>query len=144
VKQASDGEPPVWEGRPALGHYFFLWFFVAVVAIRGLFSLWMGDRVSAAILLVGMALMVALGLYLRRTTCYRVTRRAVVRSDSLFGSAERSYPLSSIRSVSEHRGPLDRLLGCGDVMLQLNDGTQERLAGVGEPDVVCRKIEALL
>jgi len=144
VKQSSDGEPPVWEGRPALGHYFFLWFFVAVIAIRGLFSLWMDDRVSAAVLLAGMALLVVLGLFLRRTTRYRVTRRAVVRSDRLFGKTERSFPLSSIRSVSEQRGPLDRFLGCGDVMLHLNDGTQERLAGVDEPDVVCRKIEALL
>jgi membrane protein YdbS with pleckstrin-like domain len=102
------------------------------------------DWGSAAIDLAGMVLLAALGLVLRRTTRYRVTRRAVSRSEGLFGNVGRAFPLSSIASVREHRGPFDRLLGCGDVMLHLNDGTQERLAGVTEPEVVCRKIEALL
>jgi membrane protein YdbS with pleckstrin-like domain len=141
---SARSEPPVWEGRPAWGYYFFLWFFVAILGGRGSFSLWMGDRMSAALYLAGMGLLAALGLFLRRTTRYRVTRRAVSRSEGLFRETERVFPLSSIASVREQRGPFDRLLGCGDVMLHLKDGTQERLAGVNEPDVVCRKIEALL
>jgi membrane protein YdbS with pleckstrin-like domain len=144
MKQSDRGDQPVWEGRPAWSHYFFLWFIVAVLAIRGLFSLRTEDWGSAAVDLAGMALLAALGLFLRRTTRYRVTRRAVFRSEGLFGNAERSFPLPSIASVREHRGPFDRLLGCGDVMLHLRDGTQERLAGVNEPDIVCRKIESLL
>jgi membrane protein YdbS with pleckstrin-like domain len=141
---ADRAEPPVWEGRPAWSHYFFLWFIVAVLAIRGLFSLRTEEWGSAAVDLAGTAMLAALGLFLRRTTRYRVTRLAISRSDGLFGNAERTFQLSSIASVREHRGPFDRLLGCGDVMLHLNDGTQERLAGVNEPEVVCRKIEALL
>ncbi len=140
----TNREPPVWEGRPALGYYFFLWFFVVVLGGRGLFALWVGDRGSAAIYLAGMALLAALGLFLRRTTRYRVTRQAVSRSDGLFGTAEQLFPLSSIASVREQWGPFDRLLGCGEVMLHLKDGTQERLAGVKDPGVVCRKITALL
>jgi len=140
----TNREPPVWEGWPSLGHYFFLWFFVAILGGRGLFALWTGDRGSASIYLAGMALLAALGLFLRRTTRYRVTRQAVSRSDGILGKTERSFPLSSIASVREQRGAFDGLLGCGDVMLQLKDGTQERLAGVKEPEIICRKIEALL
>jgi len=144
MNASAQGEPPVWEGRPAWSHYFFLWFIVAVLAVRGLFSLRTEDWGSAALDLAGAALLAALGLYLRRTTRYRVTRRAVFRSEGLVGNAERSFPLPSIASVREHRGPFDRVLGCGDVMLQLRDGTEERLAGVNHPDVVTRKIESLL
>jgi len=144
MKESARTEPPVWEGRPAWSHYFFLWFIVAVLAIRGIFSLRMEDWGSAAVDLAGMALLAALGVFLRRTTRYRVTRLAVSRSDGLFGHTERQFALSSIASVREQRGPLDRWLGCGEVLLQLKDGTQERLTGVEDPEVVCRKIDALL
>ena len=137
-------EPPVWEGRPALGYYFFLWFFVAILIGRGMLSLWMGDRGGAVLYLAGMGLLAALGLFLRRTTRYRVTRQAVSRSDGLFGRTEQSFSLSSIASVRAQRGFFDGLLGCGEVLLHLKDGTQERLVGVKEPEVVCRKITALL
>jgi len=137
-------ERPVWEGRPALGYYFFLWFFVAILGIRGIVSLWMEYTGSATIHLAGMAMLVLLGLFLRRTTRYRITRRAVSRSEGFFGGAERSFPISAIGSVRERQGPLDRLLGCGEVTLYLKDGTRERLAGVKDPDIVSRKIAALL
>jgi membrane protein YdbS with pleckstrin-like domain len=138
------GEPPVWEGRPALGYYFFLWFFVAILGVRGWISLRMGYLESMVIHLAGIAMLVALALFLRRTTRYRVTRGAVSRSEGFLGEGERSFPISTIASVRELQGPLDRLLGCGDVLLYFKDGTHERLAGVKDPDVVCRKIAALL
>jgi membrane protein YdbS with pleckstrin-like domain len=138
------GEPPVWEGRPALGNYFFLWFFVAILGVRGWISLRMGYLESMMIHLAGIAMLVVLALFLRGTTRYRVTRRAVSRSEGFFGEGERSFPISAIASVRELQGPLDRLLGCGDVMLYLKDGTRERLSGVKDPEVVCRKIAALL
>lgn len=141
---SARSELPVWEGRPAWGYYFFVWFFVAILAVRGIISLWMGYGGSAMIHLAGVPMLVGLALFLRRTTLYRVTRQAVSRSEGIFGEAERSFPLSSIASVREQQGPLDRLLGCGEVMLHLKDGTQERLAGVKNPEVVCRKIAALL
>jgi uncharacterized membrane protein YdbT with pleckstrin-like domain len=137
-------EPPVWEGRPSLGYYFFLWFFVVIFVGRGVFALWAGDPGSAVIYLAGMVLLAALGLFLRRTTRYRVTRQAVSRSAGILGTTERSFPLSSIASVREQWGFFDRILGCGDVMIELKDGTQERLVGVKEPEIVCRKIAALL
>jgi membrane protein YdbS with pleckstrin-like domain len=141
---SARSEPSVWEGRPAWGYYFFVWFFVVILAVRGMIALWMGYRGSATIHLAGVPMLVGLALFLRRTTRYRVTRQAVSRSEGILGEAERSFPLSSIASVREQQGPLDRLLGCGEVMLHLKDGTLERLAGVKDPEVVCRKIAALL
>ena len=137
-------EPPVWEGRPALGHYFFLWFFVVILGVRGFVSLWMGYTDSATIHLAGVTMLTVLAFFLRRTTRYRVTRLGVFRSEGFWGGSERSFPLSTIASVRERQGPLDRLLGCGEVTLYLKDGTRERLAGVKDPDIVSRKIAALL
>jgi len=141
---SARSEPSVWEGRPALGYYFFLWFFVVILGVRGMIALWMGYRESAAFNLVGIAILVALALFLHRTTRYRVTRQAVFRSKGIFGKTERSFLISAIASVIERQSPLDRLLECGDVVLHLKDGTNERLAGVKNPEVVCRKIAALL
>ena len=138
------GEPSVWEGRPAWGHYFFLWFFVAILGVRGMISLWMGFRESAAFNLAGIGMLVPLAFFLRRTTRYRVTRQAVFRSRGIFGKTERSFPISTIASVIERQSRFDRFLGCGDVMLHLKDGTYERLAGVKDPEIVCRKIAAML
>jgi hypothetical protein len=39
---------------------------------------------------------------------------------------------------------LDRFFGIGTVMLQTKDGTHERLVGLKDPEVIRRKIEALL
>lgn len=144
MDSSAGGEPPVWEGRPALGYYFFLWFFVAILGVRGMISLWMGYRASAGFHLAAISMLAALAFFLRRTTRYRVTRQAVFRSEGFLGESERSFPLSSIASVREQQGPLDRLLGCGEVTLLFKDGTRERLAGVKDPDVVTRKIAALL
>ena len=144
MDESAHREPPVWEGRPAWGSYFLLWLFVAVLAVRALFAFGMGTWGLAAINLSGIAMLSALAFFLRRTTRYRVTRRDVSRSAGFLGKGERSFPLSSIASVREEQGPLDRILGCGDLTLHLKDGTRERLAGVKDPDVVRRKIAALL
>lgn len=137
-------EPSVWAGRPAWGHYFFLWFFVALLGMRGVVSLWMGYPSSVAYHLAGSAILAALAVFLRRTTRYRLTRQSVFRSEGFLGENERSFPLSAIASVREQQGPLERWLGCGDVMLHLKNGTRERLSGVKDPEVVSRKIAALL
>jgi membrane protein YdbS with pleckstrin-like domain len=141
---AGHDERSVWAGRPAWSHYFFLWFFVGILAVRGGISIWMGYPASLVFHLFGAMLLAALAVHLRRTTHYRVTRRAVFRSEGIFGNGERAFPISALASAREQQGPLERWLGCGDVMLHLKDGTQERLAGVKDPEVVSRKITALL
>lgn len=92
----------------------------------------------------GMALSVALAVFFRQTTRYTVTPDAVHRTKGLFGESEESVPIADIESVSVRQSPLDRFFGIGTVMLQRKGGTIERLAGLTDPDVIRRKIEALL
>ncbi len=122
----------------------FLWFFAVIFGIRTGFSVWIGHWGMAIIFGSGMALSVALAVFFRQTTRYTVTPDAVHRTKGLFGESEESVPIADIESVSVRQSPLDRFFGIGTVMLQRKGGTIERLAGLTDPDVIRRKIEALL
>ncbi len=143
VLQNGDG-PVVWTGQPAWSTYVFLWCFVAILGIRGVIFLWLGYWISIFYHAAGMGMLVALAIFLRRTTRYRVTRQAVHRAQGILGKTEQTFPLGDIASVDQLQGPLDRLFCSGNVVLYLKKGTREQLAGVKDPEVVCRKIRALL
>lgn len=137
----------IWEGRPAWGEYIFLWFFALISAIRALFIFFLpvGDPGTGAIYGLGASLFIWLALFLRRTSRYAVTRAAVHRAAGFLGRDEKIIPLQKIAAVGAEQGPLDRLFGIGTVVLNLKGGEQaERLRGIRDPEVVCRKIEALL
>lgn len=94
---------------------------------------------------LGVAFFVGLALFLRRTNRYAVTRAAVHRAAGILGRGEKIIPLEKIADASTEQGPLDRLFGIGTVVLNLKqEGPAERLRGIRDPEVVCRKIEALL
>ena len=105
---------------------------------------WWGDWGSAAIHVAGMAMFVGLAVFFRRTTRYTLTQEAVYRSTGIFGRTTERLPLSEFESVDVGCSRLDQLLGIGTVQLHRDNGTAERLAGLKDPDVICRKIEALL
>lgn len=137
----------VWEGRPALSEYVFLWFFAVLSAIRGavVFVLPMGDLGSGLIYFSGTVLFIGLALFLQRTTRYAVTRAAVHQATGLLGRGEKIIPLENITATSVEQGPLDRLFGIGTLLLHLKEGERaDRLSGIRDPEVVSRKIEALL
>jgi membrane protein YdbS with pleckstrin-like domain len=139
-----DDEVTRWSGQPSWSQYFFLWFITAVFGLRvGLF-VWWGEWGSAAIHVAGMAVFVSLAVFFRRTTRYTLTQEAVYRTTGLLGQRENRLPLSEFESVSVGLTRLDQLLGIGTVLLNRADGTSERLAGLSEPEVIQRKIEALL
>jgi membrane protein YdbS with pleckstrin-like domain len=75
-----------------------------------------------------------------------ITRHAVHRTTGIRGRVDRAIPLNSITSVEIERGPLDRLFGIGAVVLYLKEGEgrRERIAGIKDPEVVYRKMTALL
>ncbi len=144
---SEEDQRVIWEGRPSWGEYVFLWFFALVSAVRALFIFFlpMGDPGSGAIYALGAGLFIGLALFLRRTDRYAVTRAAVHRTAGLLGRSEKIIPLKKIASAGAEQGPLDRLFGIGTVVLNLKGGEQaERLRGLRDPEVVCRKIEALL
>jgi len=137
----------VWEGRPAWSEYIFLWFFAFISTFRALtvFILAMGDPGSGLIYLFGAGLFVGLAYFLRRTNHYAVTRAAVHRATGLLGRSEKIIPLKEITAVGIEQGPLDRLFGIGTILIHLKEGERaDRLSGIRDPEVVCRKIEALL
>lgn len=135
---------PVWAGRPAWSHFVFLWIFVAIMAVRGVVAFRTGYLGAALFHLIAILLLSALAVFLRQTAHYSVTRKAIYRSKGFTGKRYQSFAITSVASVDEHRGPIDRLLGTGDLVLSLSDGTRERLAGIKYPDRVARKIRALL
>jgi membrane protein YdbS with pleckstrin-like domain len=92
----------------------------------------------------GVVMSGALAVFFRQTTRYTVTQDAVYRTKGLFGESEDRRPIAEIESVSVRQSPLDRFLGIGTIVLQLKEGKHERLVGLRNPDVVRRKIEALL
>jgi membrane protein YdbS with pleckstrin-like domain len=133
-----------WSGQPAWSQYVFLWFITAVFGLRVGLLVWWGDWGSVAIHAAGMAMFVGLAVFFRRTTRYWLTQEAVYRTAGILGRREDRLPLSDVESVSVGLTRLDQLLGIGTVLLHRADGTSERLAGLREPEVIQRKIEALL
>jgi membrane protein YdbS with pleckstrin-like domain len=133
-----------WSGQPAWSHYVFLWFITVVFGLRAGLLVWWSQWGVAAIHVAGMALFVGLAVFLRRTTRYTLTQEAVYRSAGIFGRTDERLPLSDIESVDVGRSRLDQLLGIGTVLLYREDGTSQRLAGLRDPEVIQRKIEALL
>ncbi|HET8761217.1 MAG TPA: PH domain-containing protein [Nitrospiria bacterium] len=137
-------EVPRWSGRPAWSQYVFLWFITAVFGVRAGLLVWWGQWGVMAIHVAGMAVFVGLAVFFRRTTRYTLTQEAVYRSAGMFGRTDQRLPLSEFESVDVGRSRLDQLLGIGTVLLCREDGTSERLAGLRDPEVIQRKIEALL
>lgn len=138
-------EPPLWEGRPAWSEYLFLLFFAAVAALRALLAFHTGDQETAVIYAFGILFFVGLAHFLRATTRYILTRAGLRRSAGFFGRAEEIYPLGALRAADVEQGPLDRIFGIGTVVLDFKEGgRRERLRGLRDPEVVRRKIEALL
>ena len=140
----TDDSPALWSGRPAWSHFAFLFIFVAILGVRGAVAFRMGSWQAGLFHLVAVLLLTGLGVFLRQTAHYRLTRMAVYRSKGLLGKGEKKIPISTIASVDEQQGPLDRLLGSGEILLHLKDGRSERLSGVKDPEVVSRKIRAIL
>lgn len=133
-----------WSGQPAWSEYVFLWFITAVFGVRAGLSVWWGQWGIVAIHLAGMAAFVGLAVFFRRTTRYTVTVEAIYRTTGLLGRREDRLSLSEVESVSVRQSGLDRLLGIGTVALHRQDGIYVRLAGLRAPEVIQRKIEALL
>ena len=144
MDQGEREAPLVWFGKPAWSSYIFIWMFMAIIGVRAGVSFHLGLYENAAYELLLVGALGTLPFYFHKTTHYRITRRAIYRSKGILGKEEQSFLLSSIESVGKQQGPLERLFNCGNVVLKLKDGRKERLSGIKDPDVVGRKIRALL
>lgn len=143
MKTNRTDEKVIWTGRPAWSQYIFLWFFTVVFAGRMALSFRMGQWSSAVIFGAGAVLFIALALFQRQTTRYRITREAVYRSKGMMGKDEYRFPLIEIGSAEVQGNVLDRLFGTGTLVLNLKGERIERLDGIKDPEVVSLKLEAL-
>ncbi|MFY9270428.1 MAG: PH domain-containing protein [Candidatus Manganitrophaceae bacterium] len=142
---AEEDRRLVWKGQPAFSEYAFLWFFALLSLIRGGVAFFMGNAGSGSIYLLGTVLFIGFATVLHRASRYTITRAAIHKTAGFFGKEETILPLIEIVSLRVEQGPLDRLLGIGTLLLY-RKGTDrvERLRGITDPEVVLRKIEALL
>ena len=53
-----------------------------------------------------------------RTTVYELTTRRIRLRDGIIARNGRDIPLSRITDISFRKGPLDRLLGCGTLIVE--------------------------
>lgn len=73
-----------------------------------------------------------------------MTRQSIYKSQGVFGKTNLRLPLEEINEVKIWQGPLDFLFGIGTISLKIKIGKVERLVGIKDPEVVERKIKALL
>ncbi len=81
-----------------------------------------------AIALLGVVLLIWLVLipFLRwRTTTYTITNRRLITRSGILNKVGKDLPLNRINEVSYERSLIDRMLGCGSLLLQTaaEDGT---------------------
>jgi membrane protein YdbS with pleckstrin-like domain len=125
--QLSDGERsvlalhPHWKTllRPAL-----LLFVVVVIAVALLVVIPPGRLAGPGRIAVGVvAVVVAMAFFaipfLRwQTTTYRLTTRRLQLRSGILTRSGRDFPLIRISDVSFTQGPIDRLLGCGRLVVE--------------------------
>jgi uncharacterized membrane protein YdbT with pleckstrin-like domain len=99
--------------------------FLVVVALAAAEALIPGSKYSAierlAVAVVAVALLVwwlLLPFLVWRTTVYEVTTRRLRLRDGILTRNGRDIPLSRITDVSFRKGLLDRLLGCGTLVVE--------------------------
>jgi uncharacterized membrane protein YdbT with pleckstrin-like domain len=83
---------------------------------------------QVAILVLGVVLAIWLVIlpFLRwRTTTYTITNRRLITRGGIFNKVGKDLPLNRINEVSYERSLMDRMLGCGSLIVQTaaEDGT---------------------
>ena len=144
MKQREDKTPLIWEGKPTWSSYIYIWMFSSIIGIRGIISLWLGHWESALFQGILIILVSTVAFFFHQTTHFKMTRYAVYRSKGFSGKSYQSFPISAISSVSKQQGPLERLFGIGNIVLHLKDGQKERISGIYDPDILGRKIRAMI
>ena len=136
-KLLSDGEYVVLSVR---GHgKALIWpvlvFLVVVAGIITALMLRPNDAIVASgVAVVAVPVLIALSLvpFLRwMTSTYTVTNRRLITRQGILARSGRDIPLFRINDVAYEKGLLDRLLGCGTLII--SDATEK--AGVVLPDI---------
>jgi uncharacterized membrane protein YdbT with pleckstrin-like domain len=123
----SEGEHFVLRLHPhwkTLLRPFFILLVILVVAIAALIMLPSGSGADIARDAIGIVVLLALIIWgvipvLRwRTTTYELTTRRLRLREGILSRTGRDFPLIRISDVSFTHGPIDRLLGCGKLIVE--------------------------
>jgi membrane protein YdbS with pleckstrin-like domain len=77
-----------------------------------------GRLATAAVALLALMLWLTVPLLRWRTTTYELTDRRLRMRSGIITRQGRDIPLARINDVSFQKGPLDRLLGCGRLVVE--------------------------
>ena len=100
------------------------------------------ERLALAVLAIALLMWWLIYPLLRwRTTMYELTTRRMRLRDGIIARNGRDIPLSRITDVSFRKGPLDRLLGCGTLIVE-SAGEHGELVLTAIPDV--ERVQATL
>lgn len=132
-------------GKTMAGPLFLL---LLIVAVAIAISVVLPSSTGGTVLLVIGALAVLLAVvffgvpFLRwRTTVYEITTRRLRLREGILTRSGRDFPLNRISDVSFSQGLLDRLFGCGRLIVE-SPGEAGQLILTEIPDV--RKVQAVL
>jgi len=123
----SEGEHFVLRLHPhwkTLLRPFFILLVILVVAIAALVMIPSGSGAGPARYAIGILVLVAVIIWgvvpvLRwRTTTYELTTRRLRLREGILSRTGRDFPLIRISDVSFTHGPIDRLLGCGKLIVE--------------------------
>lgn len=127
--------------RPVLALLFLVAAAITIILVlpQGTAGVW---SLVVGILALGAALELFAMPFLRwRTTIYEVTTRRLRLREGIISRSGRDFPLNRISDVSFSQGPLDRIFGCGRLIVE-SPGESGQLVLAGIPDV--RRVQAVL
>lgn len=104
-------------------------------------DLWQIRAGVGAAALIAAAIWSGVPLLRWRTTTYEVTTRRLRLREGILTRSGRDFPLNRISDVSFSQGVLDRLLGCGRLIVE-SPGEQGQLVLTEIPDV--QKVQGVL
>ncbi|MBS1848624.1 MAG: PH domain-containing protein [Actinobacteria bacterium] len=149
-KQLNEGEELIVDIHP---HWIFLAPSVSSllgVVIVGIIVIAKTNGTAATVLrpVAGVAVLVVLVWFAIRyvkwaTTEFAVTNERVMSMTGVISKTGVQIPLDRINSVEYHRGPIERIIGAGDLIIEsASQGGRQTFEDIRHPDEVQREINA--
>ena len=134
----------IWQGFPSWGHFSWLYFFIFIMAVRGLLFLRFGHP-GWPIWISGACLLFLVIVLIRRWAYYVVTPTRVIIKNGYTQHEISSIKLEMIGNIELIQGPISKFWEIGTLVIQSShEGQWLQLRGVKHPDVVKTKVRALI
>jgi hypothetical protein len=144
TEPVQTAEIPIWRSYPSWAHFMWLYFFGAMAAFRGILFLRFGLEGGEGWLIGAVALVATAAAARRWAENVLTSTRPLVRN-GYTGREIQSLPLADIGDITIHQGPVAGFFDIGTIVLRSR--TRDKaisLKGVKHPDVLVRRIQALM